>query len=91
MARTRERAPKATMKSADDSPAAEVDVCSVSVAPKDGGQVGTTEALAASAPNQAHDRKARVRRARGKFAHLRTSSADLAREKAQEAEWEDRF
>jgi prevent-host-death family protein len=37
------------------------------------------------------DRKARIRRARGKFAHLRTSSAALAREKAEEAEWEDRF
>jgi hypothetical protein len=35
-------------------------------------------------------REARVQRARGKFAHLRTSSAALAREKAAEAAWEDR-
>jgi prevent-host-death family protein len=40
---------------------------------------------------QGLDRKARVRRARGKFAHLRTSSAALAQEKAEEAEWEDRY
>lgn len=42
------------------------------------------------AVGQAPDRHARVRQARGKFAHLRTTSAALAREKAQEADWEDR-
>jgi hypothetical protein len=33
---------------------------------------------------------ARVRALRGRLAHLPTTSADLAREKAEEAEWEDR-
>jgi hypothetical protein len=32
---------------------------------------------------------ARVRALRGRLAHLPTSSADLAREKAREADWED--
>jgi prevent-host-death family protein len=39
---------------------------------------------------QGADRLTRVRQARGKFAHLRTTSAAFAREKAKEAEWEDR-
>lgn len=48
------------------------------------------EVVAWEAVQQGLDRKARVREARGKFAHLRTTSATLAREKAEEADWEDR-
>ena len=42
------------------------------------------------AAGPASDRKTRVRQARGKFAHLRTTSAALAREKAEEAVGKDR-
>jgi prevent-host-death family protein len=38
----------------------------------------------------ASDRKTRVRQLRGTLAHLPTTSAAFAREKAEEADWEDR-
>jgi hypothetical protein len=40
--------------------------------------------------DQKADRKARIREVRGMFADLPTSSEAFAREKAEEAAWEDR-